>query len=195
MLLSTAYSTKIHAVVRDITTIQADAIVNAANVTLLGGGGVDGAVHRAAGPRLRDFCQSLPEVEPGVRCRVGDAVATPGFQLSVKHVIHTVGPMFPGSRDPAYQGEFSRDYDPKERLANCFRSTLTLARENQVKTILLPAISCGVFGCPLAICARIARNVLHQENWGLRLAVFCLFTTPDYSAFTETWRMEEKCES
>src|SRR5690349_18908510 len=101
----------------DITTLALDAIVNAANESLLGGGGVDGAIHRAAGPRLLEACRALPQVRPHVRCPTGEARITPGFDLPARHVIHTVGPV--------WQGGNAREPD---LLANCWRNSLALAR-------------------------------------------------------------------
>jgi len=129
----------------DITTLQIDAIVNAANETLLGGGGVDGAIHRAAGPELLAACRALPQVRPNVRCATGQARITPGFRLPAKFVIHTVGPVWRG-------GEFGEP----QLLANCYRESLRLARENGVGSIAFPAISCGVYGYPLNAAATVA---------------------------------------
>jgi O-acetyl-ADP-ribose deacetylase (regulator of RNase III) len=131
----------------DITTLQVDAIVNAANETLLGGGGVDGAIHRAAGPELLAACRALPQVRPNVRCATGQARITPGFRLPAKFVIHTVGPVW---RD----GEFGEP----QLLANCYRESLRLARENGVGSIAFPAISCGVYGYPLNAAATVAAH-------------------------------------
>jgi len=129
----------------DITTLQVDAIVNAANETLLGGGGVDGAIHRAAGPELLAACRALPQVRPNVRCATGQARVTPGFRLPAKFVIHTVGPVWRG-------GEFGEP----QLLANCYRESLRLAREKGVGSIAFPAISCGVYGYPLQAAATVA---------------------------------------
>lgn len=129
----------------DITTLEVDAIVNAANELMLGGGGVDGAIHRAAGPRLREACQAVPEVQPNVRCPTGASRITPGFNLPAKYVIHTVGPVWHGGRS----GE-------SRLLASCYRTALTLAGQYEVKTIAFPAISCGAYGYPLAAAAAIA---------------------------------------
>jgi len=126
--------TALHA---DITTLEVDAIVNAANERMLGGGGVDGAIHRAAGPQLLEACRAVPEVRPGIRCPTGEARITPGFRLPAKHVIHTVGPVWNGGSS----GE-------PELLAGCYRSALDLAVEHGVRSIAFPAISCGVYGYP-----------------------------------------------
>jgi O-acetyl-ADP-ribose deacetylase (regulator of RNase III) len=129
----------------DITTLQVDAIVNAANETLLGGGGVDGAIHRAAGPDLLAACRALPQVRPNVRCPTGQARITPGFRLPAKYVIHTVGPVWHGGDD----GE-------PDRLASCYRESLRLAHEHGLRSMAFPAISCGVFGYPVDLAVPIA---------------------------------------
>jgi O-acetyl-ADP-ribose deacetylase (regulator of RNase III) len=129
----------------DITRLDVDAVVNAANEWMLGGGGVDGAIHAAAGPELLAACKAVPEVRPGIRCPVGEARITPGFRLRAKHVIHTVGPRWRGGA----QGE-------AELLATCYRSCLALARDNQVRSIAFPAISTGAFAFPLLPACRIA---------------------------------------
>ena len=129
----------------DITTLHVDAIVNAANETLLGGGGVDGAIHRAAGPELLAACRALPQVRAGVRCPTGEARITPGFRLPAKFVIHTAGPVWRGGDD----GE-------AQLLASCYRRSLQLARENGVRSIAFPAISCGVYGYPVDAAVGIA---------------------------------------
>ena len=157
----------IEVVEADITTMQADAIVNAANETLLGGGGVDGAIHRAAGPELLIACRALPQVRNNGRCPTGEARITPGFRLPAKFVIHTVGPVWRGG-----------DRGEPQRLASCYRESLRLAREKDVRSIAFPAISCGVFGYPIdqavAIAVRevsewVAANTLPER------AIFCCF--------------------
>ncbi|WP_164135163.1 O-acetyl-ADP-ribose deacetylase [Stenotrophomonas maltophilia] len=129
----------------DITTLAVDAIVNAANETLLGGGGVDGAIHRAAGPALLAECAQLPELRPGVRCPTGEVRATSAYALPARYVLHTVGPVWhDGQRDePAL-------------LANCYWKSLQLAESLGVQLIAFPAISCGVYGYPLYQAAQIA---------------------------------------
>ena len=129
----------------DITTLAVDAIVNAVNQVMLGGGGVDGAIHDAAGPELYEACLKVPEVRPGVRCPTGEARITPGFRLPAKFVIHTVGPVY---RDGLH-GE-------PERLAACYRNSLALAAENGCKSIAFPCISTGVYGYPIEDAAQIA---------------------------------------
>jgi O-acetyl-ADP-ribose deacetylase (regulator of RNase III) len=136
----------------DITTMALDAIVNAANESLLGGGGVDGAIHRAAGPLLLEACRALPQVRPHVRCPTGEARITPGFDLPARNVIHTVGPIWQGGNS----GE------PK-MLAACWRSSLALARAVGIASIAFPAISCGIYGYPRDAAAAIALSVLAEE--------------------------------
>lgn len=138
-------------IVADITGLAVDAIVNAANPGLLGGGGVDGAIHRAAGPELLAACRALPEVEPGVRCRTGQAVITPGFRLPARHVIHTVGPVWSGGA----AGE-------PQLLAACYRHSLQLAHAHGLRTVAFPAISCGVYGYPAAAAAVVAVRAVRE---------------------------------
>ena len=141
----------------DITTLAVDAIVNAANQMMLGGGGVDGAIHRAAGHELYEACLKVPEVRPSVRCPTGEARITPGFKLPAKFVIHTVGPVY---RDGQH-GE-------PEKLAACYRNSLALAAENGCKSIAFPCISTGVYGYPIEKAAKIAvrevKNYLTQRR-------------------------------
>ena len=129
----------------DLTALDIDAIVNAANERMLGGGGVDGAIHRAAGSRLLEACRAIPEVRPGVRCPTGEARITPGFDLQARFVIHTVGPVWQG-------GQAGED----QLLASCYRSSLELAEAHAVRSIAFPAISCGVYGFPVQRASSIA---------------------------------------
>lgn len=136
----------------DITTLRVDAIVNAANETLLGGDGVDGAIHRAAGPRLLAACRAVPQMRAGVRCPTGEARITPGFDLPARFVIHTVGPVWRGG-----------DANEPALLAACYRNTLALAREHALDSVAFPAVSCGVFGYPHAAAAAIALTAIGGE--------------------------------
>jgi O-acetyl-ADP-ribose deacetylase len=144
----------------DITTLAVDAIVNAANTSLLGGGGVDGAIHRAAGPRLLEATRKIGG------CPTGEARITPGFDLPAMWVIHTVGPVWRGG----HEGE-------DQLLANCYRSSLALAREHGVSQIAFPAISTGAYGFPMERAARIALGEVSSElahGAGLERVVFAL---------------------
>ena len=167
----------------DITKLAVDAIVNAANQVMLGGGGVDGAIHRAAGKELFDACFKVPEVCPGVRCPTGEARITPGFKLPAKYVIHTVGPVY---RDGQH-GE-------PEKLANCYRNSLALAAENYCRSVAFPCISTGVYGYPIEAAAEIAvREVsafLSRAEAQSRRAdnvevIFCCFSSGDKKIYEQ----------
>lgn len=147
----------------DITREDVDAIVNAANERMLGGGGVDGAIHRAAGRQLHEACLEVPEVRPGVRCPTGEARITPGFRLPARYVIHTVGPVYHGPQDARL-------------LASAYRSSLELAAEKGLASIAFPAISCGVYGYPPREAAEVSLAVA-REPWPLEEIRFVLFST------------------
>lgn len=152
---------KITLVKGDITKQKVDAVVNAANKTLLGGGGVDGAIHRAAGPKLLEECRTLNG------CQTGEAKITHGYNLPAKYVIHTVGPIY--GRENGKEAKL---------LADCYRNSLLLAKQNRLKTIALPAISTGTYGYPKEEAAKIAirtiKDFVTQKNWfkEIRFVVF-----------------------
>ncbi len=163
--------TELKAIAADITTLGVDAIVNAANETLLGGGGVDGAIHRAAGPRLLEACRPLGG------CPTGEARITPGFDLPARWVIHTVGPVWRGGRA-----------DEPALLADCYRHALRLSDLYQVSEIAFPGISTGVYGYPPELAAPIAVSTVAETLPNLRSmarVVFCCFSDRDLAIYEE----------
>lgn len=151
----------------NITTLAVDAIVNAANSSLLGGGGVDGAIHRAAGPELRKFNRTLGS------CPTGEARISPGFRLPAKWIIHTVGPVWHGGG----QGEAAL-------LRSCYRNAFELALGKKLKSIAFPGISTGVYGYPVQAAAEIAVSVMREFDPKFERIIACCFSTDDASIYT-----------
>ena len=157
---------ELEVVVGDITALQTDAIVNAANSSLLGGGGVDGAIHRAAGPELRRHCRQLGG------CEVGRAKVTPGFALAATWIIHTVGPVWRGGHD----GE-------PELLASCYRASLACADEVGARTVAFPAISTGVYGYPIEPAAAVALDAVTSSSTHVQAVTFVCFDDANRRAY------------
>ena len=160
---------RIEVVRGDITKREVDVIVNAANTTLLGGGGVDGAIHRAAGPELLAECRTLGG------CRSGEAKITRAYRLPARFVIHTVGPIWRGG-----------EHGEPETLANCYRNSLQVALENRIKTIAFPAISCGAYGYPVEEAARIALEATREflsANNDIQKVTFVVWGEDVYNSY------------
>lgn len=155
----------------DITDQHADAIVNAANSSLLGGGGVDGAIHRRGGPEILAACRALRASHYGKGLATGRAVATTAGRLHAEHVIHTVGPVF------------SREEDRSELLASCYRESLRVADEVGARTVAFPAVSAGIYGWPLDDAARIAIGTVRAAGTSVTRVSFVLFDEQAYAAF------------
>ncbi len=155
----------------DITRLQVDAIVNAANSSLMGGGGVDGAIHRVGGPAILAACKKIRETEYPDGLPTGEAVITEGGELPASHVIHTVGPIY------------GQDAKPEENLASCYRRCLELARDNGLASIAFPGISTGVYGFPKQAAARIAVQTItgffNDSPGSVQRVVLCAFSTAD----------------
>ncbi|MFG0283349.1 MAG: O-acetyl-ADP-ribose deacetylase [Phycisphaerales bacterium JB039] len=166
---------RLQVITGDITTLEVDAIVNAANQRLLGGGGVDGAIHRAAGPGLLAECRALPEVRPGVRCPTGEARITAGHDLPARWVIHTVGPVWddddPGGCD--------------RLLASCYANSLALAAERDAASLAFPCISTGVYGFPARRAAHVAVRAVRTGDASIEQVIFCCFSDEDAELYED----------
>ena len=175
-MISEKVKSQIQVVQGDITKLDCDGIVNAANRSLLGGGGVDGAIHRAAGPELLAECRTLHG------CRTGEAKITKGYRLKAKYIIHTVGPIYSGTAEDAAQ------------LADCYRNSLELAKEHDVHSIAFPAISTGVYGYPLEDATEIAVKTVAQwleahADYAMQV-IFCCFDARTERVYQTKMKME-----
>ena len=177
--------TEIELIQGDITQINCDAIVNAANRTLLGGGGVDGAIHRAAGPELLDACKALGG------CETGQAKITKGYRLPARYVIHTVGPVWHGGK-----------HQEEKLLASCYRNSLELAQAHRLKTIAFPSISTGAYRFPIqkaaAIAAGTVKKFLEENPEALEKVILILFSDKDleiYKNIVQKAGANDECHS
>ena len=164
----------LRAIQANIVMLDVDAIVNAANTSLLGGGGVDGAIHRAAGPELFDECRKLGG------CRTGDAKLTKGYRLPARWIVHTVGPVWQGG-----------DRGEPALLASCYRRSLELAKQQGLRTIAFPGISTGVYGYPVELAARVAVETVREATLagpGIEVVTFCCFSARDLEVYSNLLR-------
>ena len=168
--------TNIKVIKGDITLASVDAIVNAANPVMLGGGGVDGAIHRAAGKQLYEECKAVA-AKDGIRCPTGEARITKAGNLDASYVIHTVGP------------KYYSDSDPEKMLSSAYKNSLQLALQYHCKSIAFPAISCGVYGYPIEQAAKIALDVCMQEDYRELQILFYLYNDEAYNAWNELLKL------